>query len=214
MFRRREIFTFQWLGPVLRSISWPLKLVGAFFFTIYPKSIYQMAAKNASRFLKTLWLPFSTRPTVHSCTGVQFEHLHSCTQTVQLCSPPLPSVFWCQEETLLEWSSKLQWTPSTVSVTCVQWIYLLYACMSLNPHLINTLCSQGCSSNNIVTKGRLKKNTSESVIRIIPCRTPPPPLFWELWSALGFFFCDVFWIIGWFRYVLKYILGMFETNFD
>ena len=29
MFRRREIFTFQWLGPVLGSISWPLKLLGA-----------------------------------------------------------------------------------------------------------------------------------------------------------------------------------------
>ena len=29
MFRRCEIFTFQLLGPVLRSISWPLKLLGA-----------------------------------------------------------------------------------------------------------------------------------------------------------------------------------------
>ena len=36
MFRRREIFTFQWLGPVLRSISWPLKLLGAFFLQSIP----------------------------------------------------------------------------------------------------------------------------------------------------------------------------------
>ena len=40
-----------------------------------------------------------------------------------------------------------------------------------------------------------------------------PPLFLKLWSPLGFFFCNVFWLIGWFRYVLKHILGMFETNF-
>ena len=32
IFRCHEIFIFLWLGPILRSISWPLKLLGAIFF--------------------------------------------------------------------------------------------------------------------------------------------------------------------------------------
>ena len=40
----------------------------------------------------------------------------------------------------------------------------------------------------------------------------PPPLFWKLWLLLGFFL-RLFWLIWWFRYVLKHILGIFETNF-
>ena len=59
----------------------------------------------------------------------------------------------------------------------------------------------------------VKKKPIESVIMIIPRRTPPPS-FLKTVIALRFFFLpDVFWLIGWFRYVLKHILGMFETNF-
>ena len=32
IFRGHEIFTFLWLGPILRSISWPLKVLQAHFF--------------------------------------------------------------------------------------------------------------------------------------------------------------------------------------
>ena len=48
---------------------------------------------------------------------------------------------------------------------------------------------------------------------IIPYRTPP--LFFENCDRLRlFFFCIFFFLfIGWFRYDLKHILDMFETNF-
>ena len=36
MFRHFEIFTFQWLGPLLRSISWLLKLLEAHFLQFIP----------------------------------------------------------------------------------------------------------------------------------------------------------------------------------
>ena len=36
MFGRREIFTFLWLSAVLRSISWPLKLLGPNFLQYIP----------------------------------------------------------------------------------------------------------------------------------------------------------------------------------
>ena len=53
MFRRCEIFTFQWLGPVLRSITCPLKLLGAIFF--YKLSLIYIAnGIKKHRFLKTL----------------------------------------------------------------------------------------------------------------------------------------------------------------
>ena len=48
---------------------------------------------------------------------------------------------------------------------------------------------------------------------IVPRRTPLPPSFLRTVIALGYFFSNVFWIIGWFRFVLKNILGIFETNF-
>ena len=60
--------------------------------------------------------------------------------------------------------------------------------------------------------GKASKKTIESVIMIIPHRTPPLPLFLKTVIALRFLFCDVFWFIGWFRYVLKHILSMFKTN--
>ena len=58
----------------------------------------------------------------------------------------------------------------------------------------------------------VKKHSIDSVIMIIPRRTLPPS-FWRTVIALGYFLCDVFWLIWWFRCILKQILGMFETNF-
>ena len=58
----------------------------------------------------------------------------------------------------------------------------------------------------------VKRKPFESVIMIIPRRTPPP-LFFKTAIALGHIFLRCFlmnWIIG---YVLKLILVMFETNF-
>ena len=43
---------------------------------------------------------------------------------------------------------------------------------------------------------------------------PTPPSFFRTVIVLGYFFCDLFWLIGWFRYVLKHILGIFEINFS
>ena len=54
---------------------------------------------------------------------------------------------------------------------------------------------------DMVREGFKKKNV-ESVSMLIP---PPPPTV----SALGYFFCDVFWIIGVVWYAVKQILYHF-----
>ena len=70
----------------------------------------------------------------------------------------------------------------------------------------------GEASAKVFKLGKASKKNIESVIMIIPCRTPP--LFLRTVIALGFFFATFFLLIGCFRYVLKHILGMFETNFS
>ena len=51
--------------------------------------------------------------------------------------------------------------------------------------------SKGVSSSQLVVREGLKKSI-ESVIMIIPRRTPPPPLVLKTVIALRFFFCEVF----------------------
>ena len=55
-------FHFLMGGPRFEVNFPPSKILWKAFLAKYPKSIHKMAAKNASRFLKTLLLTFLTRP--------------------------------------------------------------------------------------------------------------------------------------------------------
>ena len=59
-------FHFLMGGPRFEVNFPPSKIVWKAFLAKYPKSINKMAAKNASRFLKSLFLTFLTRPTLQS----------------------------------------------------------------------------------------------------------------------------------------------------
>ena len=72
-------------------------------------------------------------------------------------------------------------------------------------------CCKKCNKKVIIFHSQILvregfKKTIESVIMIIPGWTHPP-LFWELWSPLGFFFRDIFRLIGWFRSCLETHFG-------
>ena len=54
MFRRWEIFTFHWSGPILTSISWPLKLFEAFFLQL----ILNLYTKWLQKILVGFWKIF------------------------------------------------------------------------------------------------------------------------------------------------------------
>ena len=52
------------------------------------------------------------------------------------------------------------------------------------------------------------KKPIESVSMLIPPSDPPPPTV----SALGYFFCDVFWIIGVVWYAVPFLVN-FDQNY-
>ena len=60
-------FHFLMGGPRFEVNFPPSKILWKAFLAKYPKSIHKMAAKNASRFLKTLLLTFLTRPNGQLC---------------------------------------------------------------------------------------------------------------------------------------------------
>ena len=74
-------FHFSMGGPRFQVSFPPSKISWKPFWDKYPISIYKMAAKNASRFLKTLLLTFLTRPSVQLHTEL---HIAQYTQITEL----------------------------------------------------------------------------------------------------------------------------------
>ena len=65
MFGQREIFTFQRVGPVLRSNSHHQKFFESQFWLNITKVYIKWQQKNASGFFKTILLTFLTRLSVY-----------------------------------------------------------------------------------------------------------------------------------------------------
>ena len=108
-------------------------------------------------------------------------------------------------------SSPMENSPIGIAQNCNDFLLVWTASGNVQSEMIYSTALKKIVTNLVLREGS-KKNPlnlwSWSYLA-----GPPPPSFLKTVIALRFFFCDVFWLIGWFRYVLKHILGMFKTHF-